>query len=373
VSTVGSSPVGTRSIHIRCWASPRQTLSGIGLCLLALTPGACGGDEDWPRYSVAPSLSQEQHGRFPDSSGVRLKNLYSIGSLDGAETNTFAFISDASLGPDGTVFVADIQAKRVAVYDSSGQFKRWFGRAGSGPGEFISPRRIAVFDTVVAIFDSNLLRVSVFDTSGSFRYSFALNHPYIEDFSHGRGNEFVFTAASRRDRVDRISQYGQLLRRYEIRSPIDSILSGPYAPSPGSICVQEDDNVLIYANSWIHEIAAFDDSGSPIWAKRWNSEALAPRPSNLPGVQPVVQRSVTLGIACFPEGIALAYLDRTTGHLTYEFFNGHGEPLARYVFSRPGTADYPGALGAVRRSRMVTFRTRPFPQVFVYELALGTR
>ena len=50
---------------------------------------------------------------------------------------------DTLSAPDGSIYVADSQAGVVRQYDANGRFVRDFGRQGTGPGEFNSPKLVA--------------------------------------------------------------------------------------------------------------------------------------------------------------------------------------------------------------------------------------
>lgn len=69
-----------------------------------------------------------------------------IGLADGPLEYLFGNIADVAVGRDGDMVVADPQAGSVSVFDRNGQFVRYVGRDGDGPGEHRRPASVAVAD-----------------------------------------------------------------------------------------------------------------------------------------------------------------------------------------------------------------------------------
>jgi hypothetical protein len=326
-------------------------------------------DGDWRRYSVAPDHSQQVEENFPASAPVRMTQLLSLGKPDGPEEQVFGMVYDADLGPDGSIYVVDAQFKQVSVYDSVGNFKRRIGATGSGPGEFLAPARIVVADSLLAIYDEQLGRVSVFDSAGVFRRSFMSSRPFTQYFDRAPGGGLLLAAVGDSSRVFHLDPTGKLLASY-IRPPaIDTLLEGPYGIEPGLTCAPRLDQI-IYVNPWIYEVAAVSpETGKLLWVKRWaNNEVIEPQPSNIEGVQSAIRRAMLLGLVCTSEYVVLAYLDSKTRRLFYDFFDSEGNARGRLEFTQGPGRTFPGFAGGGRGDRLVTFRTRPYSQVFVYRV-----
>lgn len=91
----------------------------------------------------------------------------SLGRAFGDSALEFGFITDITQGPWGRIYLADAQALRVSVHDSTGSLVRTLGREGEGPGEFSGPMRLSRRpDDSVRVFDLALWRETVFDTTG---------------------------------------------------------------------------------------------------------------------------------------------------------------------------------------------------------------
>jgi DNA-binding beta-propeller fold protein YncE len=73
-----------------------------------------------------------------------------------------------AVAPDGTVFVADGGNDRIQQFSADGAFLRAFGREGSAPGEFRSPEGVAVGpDGTIHVCDAGNKRVQSFKPAGS--------------------------------------------------------------------------------------------------------------------------------------------------------------------------------------------------------------
>lgn len=339
------------------------------LLLVAAGAAACdAADGSWKRYSISPDESRELRRDFSSTSGVRLKPLFSIGRPDGDEDQLFGMVYDADMGPDGSVYVVDVQFKQVSVYDSTGTFKRRIGRTGSGPGEFLAPAQIVVFDSLFAVYDEQLGRVSVFDTAGNFRRAFPSSRPFSQYLDRAPGGGLLLTAVGDSSRVFHLDLAGGLVAEHIRPPPADTLIEGPYGIEPGRACAQSSEQ-LLYVNPWIYETAAIAPrSGELLWVKRRASEVLRPQPSDVEGVRTSTRRAALLGLVCTPRYTLLAYLDTETRRLFYDFLDAEGSGIARLVFTQGPGREFPGFAGGGRGDRLVTFRTRPYSQVFVYRV-----
>lgn len=328
-------------------------------------------DGDWRQYSVDTEHSQRDGARFPYASTRDWTPMFSLGRLDGPADQVFAFVTDVGVADDGSMFVVDNQMQHIAVYDSSGNFRRTFGSVGEGPGEMLSPLSIAVIDSLVAVYDEALGRISVFDTVGTFHRSFPLATPRVRSIGPGPNGDILLTTGGER-RVVVIGMDGQERGAYLSPPRIEAEVQGPYLPEPGRACSRRDE--IIYTNPWTYELASIDaPTGSVNWMKRLHSEVLTSGPPFVPGVEPVMQHAGILGLVCTPDLLLHAYMNLSNRRLYYDVFNIEGEPVARLEFDPATGGEYPGFLAGASAGRLVTYRTQPFSQVNVYPMSLLTR
>ena len=101
----------------------------------------------------------------------QLTPVVSIGPKSVTEEETpdeFGRVSAVALGPDGTVFVADIVNSEIRVFGLDGSHLRTFGRGGEGPGEFRSIYSIAWVGDRLLTYDPSLGRIGEFSAGGEW-------------------------------------------------------------------------------------------------------------------------------------------------------------------------------------------------------------
>jgi hypothetical protein len=90
----------------------------------------------------------------------------SLGALEQPEEQVFGVIISYAFARDGTLFILDSNARRVVVFGSEGEFIRYIGREGHGPGEFQGPTRLGVGANRLIVYDQHLGRVTHFTMDG---------------------------------------------------------------------------------------------------------------------------------------------------------------------------------------------------------------
>jgi len=111
---------------------------------------------------------------WPDGYSWRLgeEPRLDIGMLEGDPAYEFFRIAGAQRLSDGRIVVADAGALQIRYYDSVGDHLHSTGRAGGGPGEFVTILFIeATQHDTVLVFDFRSQRISYFDPNGSFSRS----------------------------------------------------------------------------------------------------------------------------------------------------------------------------------------------------------
>ncbi len=83
-------------------------------------------------------------------------------------------ISDLVVTVDGKFIISDPMSNAVFVFGRDGKFLSRIGGVGSGPGEFISPNKIALDEKGnLYVEDRGNRRINVYDSEGRFKFSFS--------------------------------------------------------------------------------------------------------------------------------------------------------------------------------------------------------
>jgi len=82
-----------------------------------------------------------------------------------------------ALGIDGKLYVADTGNHRIQIYGADGQYENSIGTHGTAPGEFDSPRGIAIDGTALVVADTGNHRIQRIELDGSSHASFSITAP----------------------------------------------------------------------------------------------------------------------------------------------------------------------------------------------------
>lgn len=330
---------------------------GSAVCL-ALS-GCRDSGLDARNYSIGGGFARPASS-FPSKPIARLELVRILNSSRGQTFGGLGRLSDASLAENGSVFLTQAAGGPVVVLDSAGRSMREIGEAGSSIKSLLAPSSVALMGQILAVLDERLLEIKVFDTLGTFIRAFRApaGARYIEPAS---GNTLVVTVATDTALAYRIDLYGNSLARYRQPQVGSATKLASYVPQPGRLCVRGDH--LFFANSWTYEIAAFDLNSSHLdWVVSYPSDVIEPIRTD----QGIEQRAALLGLVCTDDLLVLGYLDRKTSIVYYDIFDLNGAPLGRSHALRD-SEDLPGFLAGCRGNRIVTFRTRPFQVVSLYQ------
>jgi len=96
--------------------------------------------------------------------------VFRVGSMDGADWETFGEIGEVAFDAQGRLYVFDRQSSRVVVTDATGKFVREVGKAGEGPGELRQPMGFTVLrDGSVVISDMGHQAYVLYGPDGEYR------------------------------------------------------------------------------------------------------------------------------------------------------------------------------------------------------------
>lgn len=97
----------------------------------------------------------------------RLTDEVKIGARDGGGPEVFGQVVDLELDRMGRVYVLDLHAQEIRIFEADGSYVRTFGGPGGGPGEFKLANGLEFDpDGRLWVLNQNNQRYSLFDTSG---------------------------------------------------------------------------------------------------------------------------------------------------------------------------------------------------------------
>lgn len=162
----------------------------------------------------------------PVQDTVRVSSDLVIGVADGADPYVLGYVTGIGGDNSGDIYVSDIQASRVHVYDSTGAFRMTVGRFGQGPGEMQRPAALTILkEDMWAISDLGLDAYLWFDSDGEFRVRH--RRPYrasVLDEIRSGGAGGLFDARRGRSRVDSAFYVLRIRLDDEMEMMVDSVL-----------------------------------------------------------------------------------------------------------------------------------------------------
>jgi len=206
---------------------------------LALLIIACGAERD-ESVPQSENLEIQHYIMVPvDTIGIEL----------GDSNYVFGLIGTVDFTPDGSLVVLDPARNSFSVFSPDGEFVTRAGRAGSGPGEFLSPADLCVLSTgAVAVSDPRGRMVSIFDSEYTFDHTIIDFYPMAPTELRGADNGAI--VGYQRVIRPRENEFGYALARWESSAePVVSYLSSTGEFNPEDVMSSFMDGELEFAVS----------------------------------------------------------------------------------------------------------------------------
>lgn len=351
--------------------SPRiHVVAALGVALLCIN--ACSSNEGGSGFTVTNAKVEEFAKSIrPSEPMLKLVLERTFGEADGSNDEVLSYIIDAKFGKDGSIFLAQPNEHRVVHLDSVGKLIRTIGGKGAGPGEMIMPFRLSVSETEVSVYDRALGRISIFDMAGVFLRSVGTGTAsLIGDVVGLENHSFAISApfGSTTGALALLDSTGSVVPSSVVQARTDSTqMSG--VSEPARLCRSESGG-LIFSNPWVYElVSTAADLEKVHWSRRFNSAVLTPVASDEKVTPVLVRQGVSpLGLACGRSGVVVAYMKLSNGAIYYDLLGSDGSARARFTYDAKTDTVYPGFLGDMTDSLLLTFRNKPFPHVSLFRI-----
>jgi hypothetical protein len=127
----------------------------------------------WVALALAGPLAAQEVMDLPGEDRVlspQVETLFQVGSLDGADWESFGDVRGVAFDAAGRLYVFDRQSSRVVVVDGTGKLVREVGQAGEGPGELRQPVDFTVLrDGTIVVADIGHRAYSLYGSDGTFQ------------------------------------------------------------------------------------------------------------------------------------------------------------------------------------------------------------
>ncbi len=251
---------------------------------------------------------------------------------NGSGDGQFVAPRNMAVGPDGSIYVADSGNHRIQVLDQNGNFLTKWGSEGSDLGQFSEPWGIAVGpDGTVYVADTWNHRVQSFTPTGEFKNSFGAFANVQHDAQDqpgtfwgprdiaidAEGNLYVTDTGNKR--IQKFTADGQFLQAFGG----GGIIPGTFE-EPVGIDIDNQGNIYV-ADAWNQRIQKFDANFNPIteWdVVGWESESVVNKPYLATDDQGRV-------LISDPEGYRIIAYDGNTGDVLVTW-GQYGQDLASF-------------------------------------------
>ncbi|MEO0074431.1 MAG: SMP-30/gluconolactonase/LRE family protein, partial [candidate division WOR-3 bacterium] len=187
-----------------------------------------------------------------------------------APVREFNGAGSIAIGPDGSIYVADIGNSRIQKFDSGGNFITMWGSMGSGDGQFWQPEGVAVDPAGnVYVADSRNNRIQKFTAAGNYLGQWGSYGQGDGQFSNPKGIAVdaagnVYVSDAENHRIQKFTATGVFVTKWGSRGSGDGQFNGPYGLTTDSA------GNLYVADRWNSRIQKFTSTGT--FLAKWGTD-----------------------------------------------------------------------------------------------------
>jgi hypothetical protein len=241
------------------------------LLLLAIFITACQGQKsDWKgTITVEDNVTVVQNPKEPlyEADALVLEEDLSIGEDTTEGGHLFSQIRSITVDDAGDIYVLDSKESHVQSFDEDGNHLRTFGRAGQGPGEFVTPLTLGLGNGGEIVVEDYRSHLVYFTPEGEFIRNLPLSQTGVRRVSiDSRGNILGLVIIRDKDRPRyELQKFDPALNLIHIldSTPTPSASNEGFNPFMGSIYYTFDkDDRVVCGVSDQYEIKIFGPTGS---------------------------------------------------------------------------------------------------------------
>ena len=333
-----------------------------------------------PNFVLHASV-EDGMGLGPDYFATKaIVDTVTIGAAEGEWYEMFGTIQDIAVDPSGQIFVLDQDLAEILIFNSDGTFLSSFGSPGAGPGELISPQRLALADSGKMAIVIGGRKTSIFeqDENGHFRY----RNSFPKGALHGCAmNGYVYLLKPDRTGSSSIRKYtlrGEEIKSfgyaYESNHPSVTI----FIAADGMLACNEEANAVSLVVRYIPVVFGYSGDGELLWRVRLADVVppqLKQRGRGRIGFPPLSKGQSYLleSFVDFEGQFNLVYMTQVDDGQKIPLNNGQRTPIHLYQINPlTGRGHYAGdapIVDAIHRDFIVQSRTSPYPLILILRLA----